>query len=67
VSQLSPDRLKKVKGVIIKSEWGQRVSPLKNYPIPEVAQASMALLEQHNDSILESKVVEQVCRFTDHF
>lgn len=61
VSQLSPEKLKKVKGVIIKSEWGQRVSPLANYPVQEIAEASMVLLLQHNDSISESKVVEQVC------
>ena len=61
LNQLTSGKLKKVKGVIIKSEWGQRVSPLTNYPIPEVTQASMILQEKHNECDPNSKVVEQVC------
>lgn len=59
-------KLKKVKGVVIKSEWGQRVSPLTGplpstqYSIPEVAQASVELQLKHATQVKDSRIVEQV-------
>lgn len=59
-------KLKKVKGVVIKSEWGQRVSPLTGplpstqYSIPEVAQASIELQLKHATLLPDSRIAEQV-------
>lgn len=58
---LSKRRLKKVRGVIIKSEWGQRVSPMDDYPIGEIAQAASNLQEKHMSLAgKKGRIIEQV-------
>lgn len=56
-------QLKEAKGIVIKSEWGQRVSPLYDYPIKEICSASITLQKRHHESFQSSRVVEQVSFF----
>lgn len=53
-------QLKHAKGVVIKSEWGQRVAPLYDYPIKEICSASLTLQRRHLQSFESSRIVEQV-------
>ena len=59
--ELTAGRLKKVKGALIKSDWGQRVPPLTDFTVADVARCSKLLHEQHQSLIPCSRVVEQVC------
>lgn len=52
--------LRQAKGVVIKSEWGQRVPPLTDYPIEDICAASVALQKRHQKSFENSRIVEQV-------
>jgi hypothetical protein len=56
---LPAGRLTKVRGVQIKSEWGQRVSPLIDYPISEIELISQDLHHKHQSFAPDSRIVEQ--------
>lgn len=64
VGDLTPGRLTRVKGVLIKSDWGSRISPLNDYPVPEVARLSQILHEKHRSLIPDARIVEQVRKNT---
>lgn len=59
---LKAGRLTKVRGVLIKSEWGQRVSPLTTYPVSEFEHSSLVLHQKHQSFATDGRIVEQVSR-----
>lgn len=58
-------QLKYAKGVVIKSEWAQRVPSLNDFPLKDICIASLALQRRHQKSFENSRIVEQVnkCSF----